>query len=90
VCSSDLKNALIPVVTIVGMQVGYLLGGAIVIEKVFALPGVGSFGIDAIMQRDYPKVQGMVLLVSVMFNVINLVVDILYGFLDPRIRYTKK
>ena len=85
-----LKNALIPVVTIVGMQVGYLLGGAIVIEKVFALPGVGSFGIEAIMQRDYPKVQGMVLLVSVMFNVINLAVDILYGFLDPRIRYTKK
>jgi peptide/nickel transport system permease protein len=85
-----LKNALIPVVTIVGMQVGYLLGGAIVIEKVFALPGVGSFGIEAIMQRDYPKVQGMVLLVSVIFNVINLVVDILYGFLDPRIRYTKK
>lgn len=84
-----LKNALIPVVTIVGMQVGYLLGGAIVIEKVFALPGVGSFGIDAIMQRDYPKVQGMVLLVSVMFNIINLIVDILYGFLDPRIRYTK-
>jgi peptide/nickel transport system permease protein len=85
-----LKNALIPVVTIVGMQVGYLLGGAIVIEKVFALPGVGSFGIEAIMQRDYPKVQGMVLLVSVMFNVINLIVDIAYGFLDPRIRYSKK
>jgi peptide/nickel transport system permease protein len=85
-----LKNAMIPVVTIIGMQVGYLLGGAIVIEKVFALPGIGSFGIDAIMQRDYPKVQGMVLMVSVMFNVINLGVDILYGFLDPRIRYTKK
>jgi peptide/nickel transport system permease protein len=82
-----LKNALIPTVTVLGLQVGFLLGGAIVVETVFSVPGVGSFGIGAIALRDYPQVQAFVLLFSLGFVLVNLVVDILYAFLDPRIKY---
>lgn len=82
-----LKNALIPVVTVVGLQYGFLLGGAVVTETIFAWPGVGRLAMTAILQRDYPVVQGCVLLVAVLFVLINLAVDLLYGWLDPRIRY---
>jgi peptide/nickel transport system permease protein len=82
-----LKNALIPTVTIMGLQVGFLIGGAIVIETLFALPGLGTYGINAIIARDYQQVQGFILLVAICFVVINLVVDLTYAFFDPRIRY---
>ncbi len=82
-----LKNALIPVVTILGLQLGFLIGGAVVVETVFALPGLGSYGIQAILSRDYPPVQGFILFVALAFTCSNLVVDLLYAVLDPRIRY---
>jgi peptide/nickel transport system permease protein len=82
-----LKNALIPTVTVLGLQVGFLIGGAIVVETVFSVPGVGSFGIGAIALRDYPQVQAFILLFALGFVLVNLVVDILYAFLDPRIKY---
>jgi peptide/nickel transport system permease protein len=82
-----LKNALIPTVTVLGLQIGFLIGGAIVVETVFSVPGVGSFGISAISLRDYPQVQAFVLLFAVGFVLTNLIVDILYAFLDPRIKY---
>jgi ABC-type dipeptide/oligopeptide/nickel transport system permease component len=82
-----LKNALIPTVTVLGLQVGFLIGGAIIVETVFSVPGVGSFGISAISLRDYPQVQAFVLLFSLGFVMVNLIVDVLYAFLDPRIKY---
>ncbi len=82
-----LKNALIPTVTVMGLQVGFLIGGAIVVETLFAMPGLGTFGIDAIIARDYQQVQGFALLTALAFVVMNLVVDVTYTFLDPRIRY---
>jgi peptide/nickel transport system permease protein len=82
-----LKNALIPIVTVVGVQVGYLLGGAILTETVFAWPGVGSLMIQGILARDFPLVQGCVLVVALAFVLVNLAVDLLYAWLDPRIRY---
>ena len=82
-----LKNALIPVVTLVGIVAGYLLGGAIVVEQVFAIPGVGRMGLQAIVQRDYPVLQAVVLMVTGLFVLVNLVVDVIYVLLDPRIRY---
>lgn len=85
-----LKNALIPAVTVVGLQIGYMVGGAIIIEKLFALPGLGSFGIDAITGRDYPQVQGFILVSALVFVVCNLLVDLLYAFLDPRIKYGRE
>jgi peptide/nickel transport system permease protein len=84
-----LKNALIPTVTVLGLQVGFLIGGAIVVETVFSVPGVGSFGIGAIALRDYPQVQAFVLLFALGFVLVNLVVDILYALLDPRIKYDR-
>jgi peptide/nickel transport system permease protein len=83
-----LKNALIVVVTILGIQVGYLLGGAVVVEEVFSLPGIGRMLLNAINQRDYALVQGGVLVIATLFVAANTLVDVLYGFLDPRIRYT--
>jgi peptide/nickel transport system permease protein len=83
-----LKNALIPTVTIMGLQVGFLIGGAIVIETLFALPGLGTYGINAIIARDYQQVQGFILLVALCFVGINFVVDLTYSLLDPRIRYS--
>ena len=82
-----LKNALIPVVTLIGIVAGYLLGGAIVVEQVFAIPGVGRMGLQAIVQRDYPVLQAVVLVVTALFVFVNLLVDLVYVFLDPRIRY---
>lgn len=82
-----LKNALIPVVTVIGLQTGTLLGGAVLTEIVFAWPGIGRLLVEAILSRDYPVVQGVVLLVATTFILINLIVDIIYSYLDPRIRY---
>jgi len=82
-----LKNALIPVVTVAGLQVGILLGGTVVVEEVFTLPGVGRLVLWSIYQRDYPLTQSTILFIAVMFMTINLAVDVLYGYLDPRIRY---
>jgi peptide/nickel transport system permease protein len=82
-----LPNALIPVITIVGLQVGALLGGAIIAETIFAWPGIGRLLIQAINQRDYPLVQGIVLLTAVVISLVNLTVDLLYGAINPRIRY---
>jgi peptide/nickel transport system permease protein len=81
-----LRNALIPVVTVLGLQLGTLIGGAVITEYVFALPGVGRLVVDAVFARDYPLVQGVVLLIAVGFIVSNLLVDVLYGLIDPRIR----
>jgi len=82
-----LKNALLPVITVVGVQFGALLGGAITIEVVFAWPGVGRLIVNAIAQRDFPVVQGAVLLLAVVFAVVNLLVDLSYSLVNPRIRY---
>jgi peptide/nickel transport system permease protein len=82
-----LKNALIPVVTIVGLQFGALLGGAVVIENVFARQGMGRLAVEAILNRDFPVVQGVVLVAATIYVLINLLVDISYAVLDPRIRY---
>jgi peptide/nickel transport system permease protein len=82
-----LKNALIPTVTVMGLQVGFLIGGAIVVETLFAVPGLGTFGIDAIIARDYQQVQGFALITALAFVVMNLLVDLTYTILDPRIRY---
>ncbi len=82
-----LKNTLIPVVTVVGLSIGGLLGGAVITESIFGLPGVGRLAIQAILDRDYPMIQGTVLLVAVAFVFVNLVVDVLYSYVDPRIRY---
>jgi peptide/nickel transport system permease protein len=82
-----LKNALIPVVTVLGLQLGTLIGGAVITEYVFALPGVGRLVVDAVFARDYPLVQGVVLLIAVGFILSNLMVDLLYGVIDPRIRH---
>lgn len=82
-----LKNSMIPVITIVGLQVGALLGGAVITESIFVLPGVGKLAVDAIFSRDFPVVQGVVLFFSVVFLGVNLLVDVLYAFLDPRIHY---
>lgn len=82
-----LRNALIPVVTMMGLQFGFLLGGSIVVEKVFNWPGMGRLLVDAVDMRDYPIIQASVLLFSVEFILINLIVDILYGWINPAIRY---
>lgn len=82
-----LRNALIPVVTVIGLQMGTLLGGAIITETIFAWPGVGRLSLQAIQSRDYVLVQASVFVVATVFVLINLVVDILYAVLDPRIRY---
>lgn len=82
-----LRNTLIPVVTVVGLSVGGLLGGAVITESIFGLPGVGRLSIQAILDRDYPMIQGTVLLVAIAFVFVNLIVDVLYIYIDPRIRY---
>src|SRR5258705_511766 len=82
-----LKNASLPVVTIIGIGFALLIGGAVVTESVFALPGLGRLTVDAIVRRDYPVIQGVLLVVSGVYVLINLFVDVLYVVLDPRIRY---
>jgi len=82
-----LKNALVPIITILGLQVGSLLGGSVVIEQVFSLPGIGQLALSAITERDYPMMQGTIMFIATTFLVINLLVDVLYAFINPRIRY---
>jgi peptide/nickel transport system permease protein len=82
-----LKNAIIPVLTVIGIQLGSLIGGSVIIEQIFSLPGVAFYLLSGIYERDYPVVQGTVLFLSIVFIVINLVVDVLYGYIDPRIRH---
>lgn len=81
-----LKNALIPIITVIGIQFGGLLGGAVMTETVFAIPGLGKFMVDCIKSRNYPAVQGGVLILAVIFSFVNLIVDILYAYADPRIK----
>ena len=81
-----LKNALIPVITVIGIQFGSLLGGSVLVESVFAMPGLGKYMIDAIKMRDFPVVQGSVLFLAIAFSFVNLAVDIIYSFIDPRIK----
>ena len=82
-----LKNALIPTVTMLGLQLGALLGGAVVTETIFSRPGLGRLAVDAIAGRDFPLIQGTVLFAAVTYVLVNLIVDLLYAMLDPRIRY---
>ncbi len=82
-----LRNALLPVVTLIGLQLGLLLSGAVLTETIFALPGLGRLAITSVLARDYPVVQGVVLVAAVIFVLANLLVDVLYAYLDPRIRY---
>ncbi len=82
-----LKNASIPVVTIIGLDISRLIGGAVVVETVFARPGIGRLIIGAILAKDFPMVQGIILLTATTYVLVNLLVDVAYGLLDPRIRY---
>jgi peptide/nickel transport system permease protein len=82
-----LKNGFLPIITVIGLQLGFLLGGAILTETIFSWPGLGRLVVDRILARDYPAVQGSVLMIAFMFVVVNLVVDISYAFFDPRIHY---
>jgi len=81
-----LKNALIPIITVIGLQFGSLLGGAVLTESIYSIPGVGRLMVDSIKSRDFPVVQGGVLFIAITFSIINLFVDILYAFVDPRIK----
>ncbi len=85
-----LRNSLIPVTTVIGLQFGALLGGALLTESVFSWPGIGKFTVDSILKSDFPIVQGIVLLVAVVFVAVNLGADLVYAFLDPRIKYASK
>jgi len=82
-----LKNALIPIVTIIGMNIGYLMSGAVLIETIFGWPGIGAYLYNGILSRDYPIIQGSVLVIAIVFVLSNLAVDLAYAFLDPRIRF---
>jgi peptide/nickel transport system permease protein len=82
-----LRNAMVPVITVIGLQFGALLAGTVITETVFSWPGIGSLLVQSILARDYPVVQGAVLLIAVSFILVNLTVDLIYGFIDPRIRY---
>ncbi|WP_181702381.1 ABC transporter permease subunit [Chthonobacter albigriseus] len=84
-----LRNALIPVVTTIGLQVGTLIAGAILTETIFSWPGIGKWMVDSIFRRDYPSVQGGLVLIAVMVMIVNLIVDMLYGLINPKIRYTR-
>jgi ABC-type dipeptide/oligopeptide/nickel transport system permease component len=83
-----LRNALIPVVTIIGLLIGGLLSGAFIIEAVFAYPGIGALAVNALQTRDFPMIQGIVLFVAVIYVGVNVLTDLLYGWLDPRITYS--
>ncbi|CAM5795203.1 MULTISPECIES: ABC transporter permease [Brevibacillus] len=82
-----LRNSSIPIVTIAGMQIGYLLGGSVIVEQLFSIPGLGQYVLDGIYQRDYPVVQGGVLFVALVFVLVNLIIDLIYTWIDPRIKY---
>lgn len=81
-----LRNSLIPVITVVGIQTGYMLGGTVIVEQIFGIPGIGRLALDAVNQRDYPVVQGTVLFIAAAFVLMNLITDIVYSIVDPRIR----
>ena len=81
-----LKNALSPAVTVIGIQFGYLLGGTLIIEQIFSLPGIGQYILQAISEKDLPVIQGVVLITATAFVLINLIVDVIYGYLNPKIR----
>lgn len=85
-----LKNAILPVITIVGMSIPRLIGGSIIIESVFAWPGIGRLGYDAVLRRDYPTIMGLTILTAAFVMLVNLVVDVLYSYIDPRIVYTSR
>jgi peptide/nickel transport system permease protein len=85
-----LKNAAIPILTVMGMQFGYALGGAIIIEQIFSLPGVGRLILNAVLERNYPVVQGAILLVTFLFMMTTLLTDSLYAVLDPRVRQERR
>ena len=85
-----LKNAILPVITVVGFNTGFLLSGSIVIEEVFALPGLGRLALYAIYQRDYPLIQGIVLVIATIFVLVNLLTDLIYALVDPRIRLDER
>jgi peptide/nickel transport system permease protein len=82
-----LKNAAVPIVTVIGIGIALLIGGAVVTESVFAIPGLGRLTVDAILRRDYPVIQGIVLLFSFVYVLVNLTIDVAYTLIDPRIRY---
>jgi ABC-type dipeptide/oligopeptide/nickel transport system permease component len=82
-----LRNAMIPIITVVGLQFGLLLGGAVLTETVFAWPGLGRLIVDSILGRDYPMIQGAILVFGLLYILVNLIVDLLYAYVDPRIRY---
>ncbi|NNK58024.1 MAG: ABC transporter permease subunit, partial [Desulfofustis sp.] len=84
-----LRNAMIPVITVIGLQVGVLFAGAILTETIFSWPGIGKWMVDSIFRRDYTSVQGGLLLIAVIIMVVNLIVDLLYGLINPRIRHTE-
>lgn len=90
ISSHALRNAMIPIVTVIGLQLGSLLGGAVLTETVFSWPGIGSYTVACILKSDFPVVQGVVMLVAITFVIINLIVDVIYALLDPRIKYSKK
>ena len=81
-----MRNALLPIVTIVGLQLGFLLGGAILTETIFSWPGLGRLVVNRILSRDYPAVQGSVIFIAFVFVLVNLIVDVSYAYLDPRIQ----
>ena len=82
-----LRNAMLPTITLMGLNFGYLLSGAIIVETVFARPGIGRMIVDAILNKDFPVVQGAVLLTATVYLLVNLLTDVSYSFIDPRIRY---
>jgi peptide/nickel transport system permease protein len=82
-----LRNALLPVITVLGMNLGHLLGGTVIVETIFGWPGVGKYTVDAIFLRDYPVIQGFVLYLAVIFLLVNLLVDVTYRWLDPRLHF---
>ena len=84
----SLRNALIPVITVIGLQVGVLFAGAILTETIFSWPGIGKWLVDSISRRDYPAVQGGILLVAIVIMIVNLAVDLVYGLINPRIRHS--
>jgi ABC-type dipeptide/oligopeptide/nickel transport system permease component len=87
VVDHGLRNAALPVVTVIGLQFGTLLGGAVVTETIFAWPGLGQFSVQAIQSRDFPLVRAIVAVVSLLFILVNVATDVLYAYLNPRIRY---
>jgi peptide/nickel transport system permease protein len=82
-----MKNALLPVLTIIGIQVSHILGGSVIMEQIFSLPGIGNYLIEGMSRRDYPVVQTLVMVFALWVVIINLVTDLMYGWLDPRIRF---